>query len=155
MTPSPATILLVHLAVTAFMTGLIWYVQVVHYPLMEGWPHDDFGRWEAAHRERTAAVVAPGMLLEGFTALWLMARPPRGVAPWLLGAGAVALAGIWASTFFLQVPTHALLTMGWDERAHERLVDTNWIRTILWTVRLVLVAIAVRSLLVEPEPPPE
>ncbi|NBU42099.1 MAG: hypothetical protein EBS51_15135 [Planctomycetia bacterium] len=146
--PSPETVLLVNLAATAFMTGLIWYVQVVHYPLMAGWPHDDFGRWEASHRDRTAAVVIPGMLLEGLTAMWLVARPPKGVAPWLLIAGAGAFVAIWASTFFLQVPAHGMLTLGWDEGVHARLVATNWIRTVLWSARLVLVGIAVHALLV-------
>ena len=28
-------VLLVHLLATAFMTGLIWFVQLVHYPLMK------------------------------------------------------------------------------------------------------------------------
>ena len=43
-----ARTLILQLLATSFMTGLIWFVQVVHYPLMEGWPHDDFGRWEVA-----------------------------------------------------------------------------------------------------------
>ena len=44
--PGARTLLLQVLA-TSFMTGLIWFVQVVHYPLMEGWPHDDLagGKW--------------------------------------------------------------------------------------------------------------
>lgn len=153
--PSPKTVLLVHLVATAFMTGLIWYVQVVHYPLMAGWPHDDFGRWEASHRERTAAVVIPGMLLEGATAAWLGIRPPRRVPPWLFAAGAAALVCIWASTFFLQVPAHGMLTLGWDADVHARLVATNWIRTALWSMRLVLIAIAVHSLLEDDAPPAE
>lgn len=35
MTPAEARqwLLLVHAAVTLYMTGVIWFVQVVHYPL--------------------------------------------------------------------------------------------------------------------------
>jgi len=153
--PSSPTVLLVHLVATAFMTGLIWYVQVVHYPLMVGWPHDDFGRWEASHRERTATVVIPGMLLEGATGAWLWIRPPRRVSPWLFSAAAAALVGIWASTFFLQVPAHDMLTIGWDADVQSRLVATNWIRTVLWSLRLVLIAIAGHSLLEDDAPPME
>lgn len=152
--PSPKTVLLLHLVVTAFMAGLIWFVQVVHYPLMAGWPHDDFGTWEASHRDRTAAVVIPGMLLEGATAAWLCIRPPRRAAPWLFSAAA-ALVGIWASTFFLQVPAHDMLTRGWDADVHARLVATNWIRTVLWSLRLVLIAVAAHSLLEDDAPPAE
>ena len=52
-----ARTLILQVLVTSFMTGLIWFVQVVHYPLMEGWPHDQFGNWEMAHRD------APGSWL--------------------------------------------------------------------------------------------
>lgn len=127
--------------VTGFMTGLIWFVQIVHYPLMEGWPHDDFGRWEIAHRDRTGPVVIPPMLTEGAVAIWLLVKCPRGVSGWLPLLGVVLLAGIWSSTFFLQVPCHLRLSTGWDPATHRFLVDSNWIRTGLWTVRLGLAVV--------------
>ena len=45
-----ARTLILQVLATSFMTGLIWFVQVVHYPLMEGWPHDrlEIGRWPIA-----------------------------------------------------------------------------------------------------------
>ena len=104
--------LVIQLLATSFMTGLIWFVQVVHYPLMEGWPHDDFGSWEAAHREHTGPVVIPPMLIEGVVAVWLLMHRPRGVNPFLPVLGIIALLGIWGSTFFLQVPCHLQLSTG-------------------------------------------
>jgi hypothetical protein len=50
------------------------------------------------------------------------------------------LLGIHASTFLVQVPLHERLSAGWDAAAHQRLVASNWVRTVLWTVRAVLVA---------------
>lgn len=132
-------VLVVNLVATAFMTGLIWCVQVAHYPLMSGWPHDDFGRWEAMHRGRIGAVVVPVMLVEGATAALLLACRPAGVPAWLSWAGAAVLVAIWASTFLVQVPLHDRLSGGWDAAAHARLVATNWVRTVLWSARLGLV----------------
>jgi hypothetical protein len=40
----------------------------------------------------------------------------------------------------VQVPLHERLSAGWDAAAHQRLVASNWVRTVLWTVRAVLVA---------------
>lgn len=130
--------LLGQLLATGLMTGLIWFVQLVHYPLMDGWPHDDFGRWEEAHRDRTGPVVIPPMLAEGVTAVWLLVRRPRHVAAWMPWLGAGLLAGIWASTFLLQVPCHLRLSAGWDAATHRFLVESNWIRTALWSARLGL-----------------
>jgi hypothetical protein len=138
---------LVHLAATAFMTGVIWYVQLVHYPLMAGWPHDQFAAWESDHRARTTPVVLPAMLFEAATAVVLLWQAPRGRARRLLVAGGLLLLGIWASTFLLQVPCHDLLSRGWDERVHARLVETNWLRTVLWSGRLAL-SVALVPLLV-------
>lgn len=133
-------LLVVHLVATAFMTGVIWCVQIAHYPLMSGWPHDDFGRWEALHRSRIGGVVVPAMLIEGMAAAALIVRRPAGVPAWLAWAAAIALVAIWGSTFLVQVPLHERLSAGWDAAAHVRLVSTNWIRTLLWSVRLALAA---------------
>ena len=153
--PSTAVIVLTQLIATAVMTGVIWYVQIVHYPLMAGWPHDQFSVWEARHRGLTATIVIPGMAIETLAAAGLLLVPPRHRnAGWLIGFGMLLLAGIWASTFLLQMPCHTLLSMGWDEKIHARLVETNWLRTGLWTARLVLAAALVIPLLAdEPRQP--
>lgn len=136
--PSAPLLVLSQLAATAFLTGVIWYVQLVHYPLMAGWPHDQFAVWEARHRERTAVVVMPAMLLEAAAVVALIVYPPRDASAVLIGCGAVLLGGVWASTFLLQVPCHDLLSRGWDEHVHARLVGGNWLRTALWTARLAV-----------------
>lgn len=145
---------LVHLAATAFMTGVIWYVQVVHYPLMAGWPHDAFAAWESRHRARTTAVVLPAMAVEAATAVLLFWQTPRGRARRLLGFGGLLLLGIWASTVFLQIPCHDLLSRGWDDRVHARLVETNWLRTALWSGRLAVAVAVIPIVLASAAPRP-
>jgi hypothetical protein len=140
-------VLLGNVVAAAFMTGLIWLVQMVHYPLMAGWQHDGFGGWESLHRARIGPVVVPAMLFEGAAAVALLVRrPPRGPR-WVAWAAAGLLLVVWGSTFLLQVPCHELLSAGWDPAVHARLVATNWIRTAGWTLRLVLLALlAARNL---------
>ena len=146
-------VVLANLLATAFMTGVIWFVQVVHYPLMAGWPHDRFGAWESLHRDRTGWVVMPVMLAEGAAAAALLVRRPRRVPAWLPWLAAALLAGVWASTFLLQVPCHMRLSLGLDEGVHARLVATNWIRTLLWTARLAAVAAVAGGWIAAANPP--
>jgi hypothetical protein len=54
---------------------------------------------------------------------------------WIAIAGLVAVGMIWASTIFLQVPCHNRLLSGFDLDTYRRLVNTNWIRTLLWSLR--------------------
>ena len=51
-----------HLVASVFMTGVIWLVQVVHYPLFDQVPNHNFPRFEADHSFRIGFVVMPPML---------------------------------------------------------------------------------------------
>jgi hypothetical protein len=130
-------LLLLNLASTLAMTGIIWFVQVVHYPLFASVGADIFARYEALHATRTGWVVAPLMLTELATSLALLApslRPANvsAVSVWI----AACLVGvIWLSTALLQVPLHGRLAQGYDAELVARLVATNWIRTVAWTAR--------------------
>lgn len=130
--------LLAHVASTVFMVGLIWFVQVVHYQLMGVIGKTEFSAYEQRHTSLTTWVVGPPMLVEGATALLLFSFRPSGVPIWLLCAGIILLAIIWLSTFFLQVPCHETLFLGFDAVVHRRLVLTNWIRTVAWNLRGML-----------------
>jgi hypothetical protein len=135
------TLALLHAIATWFMTGLIWFVQVVHYPLMGHLGRAEAAGYAASHQRRVSVVVGPVMLLEAITALVLLADPPLARNRALPALGLALLVFIWASTAMLQMPMHGMLLAGRDERAHRRLVASNWIRTLLWTARGVVAAV--------------
>lgn len=127
--------MLLHLGSTLAMTGLIWFVQRVHYPLMSDVGAEGFARYEKLHQDRTSFVVMPLMLTELATAVLLLRARPDSIPAASVWIGMLLIATIWLSTFFLQVPQHKILTEGFNVEAHRRLVQTNWIRTIAWTAR--------------------
>ena len=138
MTDAESLLLCIHLAATAAMMGLIWFVQLVHYPLFSGVDPDDFAVYEKSHQQRTAWVVGPLMGIEGVSALVIAGalRDVVGLALPLVGLGLLAV--IHASTVLLQVPAHARLATGYDADVQRRLVRTNWIRTVGWSARSVI-----------------
>ena len=138
-----SSLTVVHLAATAAMVGLIWFVQIVHYPLFGAVGSGDFIAYESAHRTRTAFVVGPLMAVESATALLLAFDPPSGVGRAWPVVGLALLTVIHASTVLLQVPRHGELNAGFDERAHRRLVHSNWIRTVGWSARCVVAGVIV------------
>ncbi len=131
-------VVLVHAAATWFMVGLIWFVQVVHYPLAATVGEDAFVSYQHAHMARTSVVVIPAMVTELVAAGWLLIDQPAGIPDWAPWLGAILLGAVWASTALLQVPAHSALTMGLDEDQVRRLVSTNWVRTIGWSIRGIL-----------------
>jgi hypothetical protein len=138
LSPLDLAVLCAQLAATWSMVGLIWFVQVVHYPLFTKVGRGGFTDYEAAHRWRTTVVVGPPMLTEAAATVWLVLSPPPGVGPVLAWTGLALLVVIWATTMVGSVPAHDRLSGGFDADAVDRLVASNWVRTGAWTLRGVL-----------------
>ena len=129
------TVFLLQAAVTLFMTGVIWFVQIVHYPLMARVGIAGFQSYECDHARLTSYVVTVPMIVELLLAFYVAFRLPDAFSI----AGAVLVIVIWLSTFLFQVPQHDVLRNGFEASAHARLVATNWIRTVAWSMRALLV----------------
>ncbi len=130
----PVIITLLHAAATWFMVGLIWFVQVVHYPNFAHVPAPDFTTYAGQHTLRTGWVVGPPMLIEAACATYLAVFKASALS-W---SAFSLLLVVWASTAFLQVPAHNQLAKHYNASVIRRLVRTNWIRTLGWSGRGVL-----------------
>jgi hypothetical protein len=139
------SLLIVHAAATWFMTGLIWFVQIVHYPLFAKVGALAFKEYEHDHQRKTTWVVAPVMLIEAAAASMLV-MPVVGMADVMLAwLGLALLAVVWLSTFLVQVPLHAALERAPSRETMDRLVLTNWVRTVAWTARAVVAGLMLAS----------
>lgn len=124
-----------HLASTLVATGLIWFVQVVHYPMFATFEEAHFSKHARTHANLTGRVVIPIMLTELFTGIALFSTNPA--SPTLL-VNLILLSLVWISTCAIQVPLHSKLQAKRDLDVIRFLVSSNWIRTILWTARALL-----------------
>lgn len=113
--------------ITFGLFTLIWLIQTLHYPTFLYVDKARFSSFSVFHANRISYIVVPLMMMELALGLY-------NLRPHILGI--VIL--IWLSTFFIQVPCHNLLKSGFDEKVVRRLISTNWIRTILWSLKLVI-----------------
>ncbi len=111
------------------LTGLIWLIQLVHYPSFE-FVDGSFLEFHRFHSQRISWIVIPLMLAELGSAVVLAAHHPQRYCWNLLG---VIL--IWLSTFFWSVPLHNQLSQQKDLLLLSQLVWSNWPRTFLWSLR--------------------
>jgi len=129
-------LLLVHALATWWMAGVIWMVQLVHYPLMALVSEAYWREYEAQHRRRITFVVMPAMLLELASACWIAAHQLAGDGPaWSGLLGLALVLALWLSTFLVQTPLHMRLSQSFDADDHARLVRSNWLRTLAWSAR--------------------
>lgn len=132
--------LILQFASTWAMVGLIWLIQIVHYPLFERVGVDEFPVYASEHQRLITYVVLPLMFCELLTSFWLWSARPPEISNGMVVVGIVLVLLIWASTFLLQVPQHGALLSKFDADIHRKLVIGNWIRTIAWSLRGLLVS---------------
>ena len=125
------------------MVGVVWFVQVVHYPLFEKVGRESFLAYHAGHSSRTSLVVVVPMIVELVSSIWLAIDPPLSASgnplTGLAVAGAVLAAVTWILTFAGAVPAHSRMEAGFDPSAHRSLMRSHLARTLVWTGHAVVV----------------
>lgn len=120
-----------NLIITFSLIVLIWFIQILHYPFFEYISDERFTTSMVFHQRMISMIVIPLMLSEVVVMIALLSMNPK-IQNYI---SCICLLGIWMSTFFLQVPLHQKLCTGKNQATIQRLVKTNWLRTILWTLK--------------------
>ena len=126
--------LVANLIVSSMLCCLIWIIQILHYPSFRFVDQKAFTHFEAFHTKSISLIVLPLMLTELAIAINLVFKNP-GNYLFQMSLGLVLL--MWFSTFFLSVPCHNLLQKNYDSQIIEKLIYTNWPRTLGWTLKLI------------------
>ncbi|MFZ4826784.1 MAG: hypothetical protein ACOYLB_05465 [Phototrophicaceae bacterium] len=132
-------IILTHTFATLFMVGVIWLVQIVHYPLYHHIHPQSFPDYEVQHVNKITLVVAPVMFIEATTALLLVVRAPSSIPLWARLLGLALVIVIWVATLALNVPQHNQLSYQFEPTTLNQMIASNWIRTLAWSARGALV----------------
>ena len=119
------TIFWINIASTWFMVGLIWFVQIVHYPLFGYVGSKEFGTFHEHHKILITPVVGFVMIVELVTTGILIFQIPMGIPNWTVIVGIILIGVIWISTLFLQIPYHNKLSSKFDKNVLMMLVNTN------------------------------
>ncbi len=139
------TVLVAGAAATWAMVGLIWLVQVVHYPMLARFADAVPVAAATDHQRRITYVVGPLMAVEGLSASWLLADRPETMGAAAAWVSAALLGVALGSTALVQVPLHGRLARGADPGAGRRLIATNWLRTGAWTARGLVLAVVLAT----------
>ena len=124
-----------HAAATMAMVGLIWTVQVVHYPLFENVGAEAYPEYQSRHIDRIGAVLVVPWGLEGITIVALLVLAKERMMRVLAFAGAAFMGLILLVTMIWAAPVHGELLDGFDPDQHDTLMWSNLVRTLLWTAR--------------------
>ena len=124
----------VHFLSTSLMVGIIWVIQLLHYPAFNFIKESDYVEFQHFHMQRISFIVVPVMILELFSAFMLVYYLQSN----LLTLCLIILLFIWLITFVFFTKLHQSLLGGYNKTIVDKLVKINWSRTILWSLRLII-----------------
>ena len=127
-----------NVALSWFMTGLIWLVQLVGYPLLSSVGSEEYSAYHSRHIRLITPLVTVIMPLELALSVALSFITLEKVPLWIIMLHLITLSIIWLSTVIFQLPCHARLRTQFDGSCHGKLVAANWIRTIAWSLKALL-----------------
>ena len=133
---SPYHLLLINLTLSAILTGLIWTIQIVHYPSFLDVGTDQYLVFQQNHMKNISFLVGPLMILELGAGVYLLFDQFSSGLHWLILLGSLLLLIIWVVTIFVASPLHArLVSNGYEVQQIQKLINVNWIRTVAWSGR--------------------
>ena len=129
--------LLIHLFASLCFVGIIWYVQLIAYPQFRMVSVHDWIPFEKNHTRRSFWLIAPLFVLETLgmagTAIYYVTS-----APLLIIGSTVCYLIAYIATFTIHMPLHRLLSTSHQTKWIDRLITTNWYRTVAWTLKGLL-----------------
>ncbi len=117
------------------MVVILWLVQLVIYPSFLSCDEKRLVAWHRRYTSRVAWVIIPVMFSQLLVVAWLSWQYPHPANLYAL----LALLACWTLTFAVSVPLHRKIDAGdTTVLTLERLIRTNWPRTILWTAAFLI-----------------
>lgn len=117
---------------------LIWMVQLVVYPSFKYYSQENLAIWHPIYTGKITLIVMPLMLGELGIAIIQSFYYPSLYS--IATLGMIVL--IWGNTFFQAIPLHQKIEDRIQMKASAlKLVQINWIRTVLWSTVFLMTVI--------------
>ena len=117
----------------SILVGVIMMTQILSYPLLLKLSKSDYYDYYDSYTRRISFIVIPLMTFEVLLTIILNIS----LNNFYLFTSNILLLVIWGSTFFIQVPIHNKLSSNHSYSLINKLIFTNWIRTIAWIFKLM------------------
>jgi hypothetical protein len=126
----------IHFLSTAIMVGVIWVIQLIHYPSFHFIKKSKYSKFQQFHMNRISIIVIPTMIIEiisGLLIFWSVFHSNI-----FFISSLFILISIWGITFIFFTKMHQGLVFGYNQEIVNKLILINWSRTLLWSLRLII-----------------
>ncbi len=128
-------LIIIHLLSNSFLIAIIYQTQLITYPTFLEISTKKFNKYHTNYVNVITYLVAPFMILELSTLVVIIFYNKD----FLLIKSLLILTVIWLVTFIVMVPIHNNISKKYESSQIRRLINYNWIRTVLWTLKFIVV----------------
>ena len=143
MITTDSSVFILHLVSTSIMVGVIWIIQLVHYPTFLFIDKQKYMKFQEFHMSRVSYIVMPTMIAELFSGIYILLYNNILMVNTFFLLASFSLFLNWVITALVFVKIHNGLLIKYEKNIILLLVKFNWIRTILWSLRLVFLTIII------------
>lgn len=143
MITTDSSVFILHLVSTSIMVGVIWIIQLVHYPTFLFIDKQKYMKFQEFHMSRVSYIVMPTMIAELFSGIYILFYNNVLIVNTFFLLASFSLFLNWVITALVFVKIHNGLLIKYEKNIILLLVKLNWLRTILWSLRLVFLAIII------------
>ncbi len=129
------TLYFIQIVCNSYLVSLVFMTQFITYPTFLHIDKDKFSEYHRKYVNNISFIVAPVMLIELLT-LFLIAYFSK---DFLIIKSLILLLVIWLTTFFIMIPSHNRISKSFNKKEIISLINYNWVRTILWSFKLLLI----------------
>lgn len=117
---------------------VIMIVQLIIYPAFKSIDANIFSSWHHDYMGKISILIGPLMIAQALLITYQCFQNNH-IYSYL---SLLMMMVVWITTFIYSVPCHnKLQNIGYDIETINLLINTNWIRTIAWTICLILAII--------------
>lgn len=143
---------IINLLVTLLLVAYGWFVQLVYFPSMAYWKRDDEKKTRF-YKDRMLLFTFPLMSLEVLTSIAILLgftfKPTPGPSDNyyfnLYGVAFIFIILIYITSFQLIRPLINRFLKNGDFKALQQAVAWNWVRTLGWTIRFIVLFVTLIS----------
>ena len=126
---------LIQIISNSILIGVLIITQIISYPSLSSIDKTFFEKYHKNYVNRISYVVIPLMLIELFSLVYLTFY----ITDLFMIKSLLILLTIWLFTFISIIPLHNSLSNKRSDDIINRLINYNWFRTILWSIKLIII----------------
>ncbi len=129
-------LIVLHIVSTSIMVGVIWVMQLLHYPALLYVKNETFRQFQNFHMTKISIIVVPIMLIELVSGFIIYLQGERSFE---FLASFVLMIILWIMTGLIFTKFHSKLRKSKDIRIINKMIFLNWYRTLFWSMRLIII----------------